>query len=713
MPIDPGNGLTDALNLGKFDLERSSVSRNDSVNGFRDPNDYYRFALGTSSAIAIRLSDLTGNADLELRNASGVLIGLPSANAGTADEVITTTLSEGVYYVRVFAPTQANTTLFYNLSVVRTGQGLDPGSTPSLATDLGTFSSFNFDLTEGLANDTVDYYKVELAERRTLTAILTPQQANADLEIRNSADQVIVPGGSSTNLGTAVDRVSLDLNPGVYYIRVFTTPGTATAYRLQVEDTAVDLIGNTPAAAFNFGLLNSPPVPPKNAEDSLGRTDVDFFKFQLNTLSNFSLTLTGLDGDADVELLDRNSNLIARSINAGPVPEAVISRLEAGEYFIRVYPGTSTSSTEFYNLTVFAVPVDSAGFTITDALNITNQIDNPFAPAEFRDWVGEVDLSDMYRFDLDAPAFFNLSLKGLTANADVDVQLWQAGANGAITVVAASTQIGSLDESFNRSLAAGTYYIRVFPAALAPGNTTFRNSEYRMLVSTSVFSNLLPVEKDLGSLSSTTVRQSGTVSLENTADVYRFNLATARSLSLALTGLSSTVNADVRIIRDTNNNGFIDGEDQAISSSFGAGISELFTLPTLAAGQYFVQVYLTSPGSSAYTLALTAGSPTLIPTSVSSFAGSELTQPVNPLDSPAEPTLTRLSTSPSGFVEPGSVEPGSVEPGSVEPELLQLSLSPTSTIDYLDSAVGSLSFGAVTDRDSAPVDGFDPLALLV
>jgi trimeric autotransporter adhesin len=698
MPIDPGNGLTDALNLGKFDLERSSVSRNDSVNGFRDPNDYYRFALGTSSSITIRLSDLTGNADLELRNASGVLIGSPSTSAGTADEVITTTLSEGVYYVRVFAPNQANTTIFYDLSVVRTGQGLDPGSTPNLATDLGTFSSFSFDLTEGLANDTTDYYRVELAERRTLTATLTPQQANADLEIRNSADQVILPGGSSTNLGTAVDRVSLDLNPGVYYIRVFTAPGTATAYRLQVEDTAVDLIGNTPATAFDFGLLNSPPVPPKSAEDSLGRTDVDFFKFRLNTLSNFSLTLTGLDGDADVELLDRNSNLIARSINAGPVPEAVISRLEAGEYFIRVYPGTSTSSTEFYNLTVFAVPVDSAGFTTADALDITNQINNPSAPAEFKDWVGEVDFNDLYRFVLTAPTtFFNLSLRGLTSNADVDVQLLQVSSTGTFTVVDASTQTGSLDESFNRLLAAGTYYIRVFPAALAPGNTTFRNSDYRMLVSTNAFSNLLPVERDLGSLGSTTVRQSGTVSLENTSDVYRFNLATARSLSLALTGLSTTVNANVQIVRDTNNNGFIDFEDQTISSSFGIGISELFTLPTLAAGQYFVQVYLATPSSTAYTLALTAVAPTLIPTSASLVPGSELTQLINTLDSSAEYMLMQPSTSSSSSVEPG---------------LTQLSLSSTSTINYLDSEVGTLNFGAVADRDPAPVDGFDPLALI-
>jgi len=90
----------------------------------------------------------------------------------------------------------------------------------------------------------------------------------------------------------------------------------------------------------------------------------DFYRFEIDTKSNFSLRLDGLTRDADVKLIqDRNSNgvvnfgeVISSSLNEGTTPEVIdVSKLAPGTYYVQVssFLGNSTN----YNLTLSATPV--------------------------------------------------------------------------------------------------------------------------------------------------------------------------------------------------------------------------------------------------------------------------------------------------------------------------------------------------------------------
>ena len=105
---------------------------------------------------------------------------------------------------------------------------------------------------------------------------------------------------------------------------------------------------------------------------------------------------------------------------------------------------------------------DYAGNTLGTARAVTVSS----STTTFRDWVGSADTNDYYRFSLGGTSNLNLSLTGLTANADVQLL------NSAGTVIRSSTARGSSSEFITQQLAAGTYYVRVYPFS---SNSTYYN----------------------------------------------------------------------------------------------------------------------------------------------------------------------------------------------------------------------------------------------
>jgi len=90
----------------------------------------------------------------------------------------------------------------------------------------------------------------------------------------------------------------------------------------------------------------------------------DFYRFDINTKSNFSLRLDGLRADADVKLIqDRNRNgvvdfgeTIDYSLEIGTVPDVInVSNLAPGTYYVQVssFLGNSTN----YNLNLSATSI--------------------------------------------------------------------------------------------------------------------------------------------------------------------------------------------------------------------------------------------------------------------------------------------------------------------------------------------------------------------
>ena len=105
---------------------------------------------------------------------------------------------------------------------------------------------------------------------------------------------------------------------------------------------------------------------------------------------------------------------------------------------------------------------DYAGNTLGTARAVTLSS----STTTFQDWVGSADTNDYYRFSLGGSSNLNLSLTGLTADADVQLL------NSAGTVIRSSTAGGSSSEFITQQLAAGTYYVRVYPFS---SNSTYYN----------------------------------------------------------------------------------------------------------------------------------------------------------------------------------------------------------------------------------------------
>jgi len=211
-----------------------------------------------------------------------------------------------------------------------------------------------------------------------------------------------------------------------------------------------DYAGNTLATARNIGTLSTLRV----FSDWVGSTDVnDYYGFSLAQASNFNLSLSGLSADADVQLLNGSGSVLASSVNGGSTSESIVRSLAIGNYFVRVYPYSGSTN---YTLSLSATPStapDNAGNTLATARNI-----GALSTAQsFSDWVGSADTNDYYGFSLLQASNFNLSLSGLSADADVEL-LSSSG-----SVLASSANGGSTSESIIRSLTAGNYFVRVYP----------------------------------------------------------------------------------------------------------------------------------------------------------------------------------------------------------------------------------------------------------
>ena len=98
-PQDPGETIDSALDLGNLNAD-GILQTSDSV-GNGDPRDFYRFQVDTSLYVVIRLTDLSSDIDIVLRNSSGTAI-IRSENSRTSDEVISSTLNAGIYYLEVY-----------------------------------------------------------------------------------------------------------------------------------------------------------------------------------------------------------------------------------------------------------------------------------------------------------------------------------------------------------------------------------------------------------------------------------------------------------------------------------------------------------------------------------------------------------------------------------------------------------------------------------
>ncbi len=68
-----------------------------------DLQDYFRFEVTTASALRINLSGLSQDMDIQLLDSAGRVFRLPCVGGNSIENMLTSTLAVGTYYLRVFA----------------------------------------------------------------------------------------------------------------------------------------------------------------------------------------------------------------------------------------------------------------------------------------------------------------------------------------------------------------------------------------------------------------------------------------------------------------------------------------------------------------------------------------------------------------------------------------------------------------------------------
>ena len=274
---------------------------------------------------------------------------------------------------------------------------------------------------------------------------LTGLTGNADLTLLNASGMQLK---TSAKTGTADEAInSVSLLAGTYYVKVAAGFGVNDAgYTLSntIKYCPVDKAANNYKTAQDISTL----------DNWVGFGDAaDFYKLTMTNAGTLTLGLTGLNGNADLTLLNASGMQFKTSAKTGTADEAINSvSLLAGTYYVKVAAGFGVNDASYtLSNTISYFPGDTndkAGNTIAAA----KLIDTPTQTG----WVGFGDTDDYYRFDLAAAAQGTLRLYDM-AGGNADLSLYNAKG----MLLKKSAKLGALEDTLTSSLAAGTYYARV------------------------------------------------------------------------------------------------------------------------------------------------------------------------------------------------------------------------------------------------------------
>ncbi|MEX0270554.1 Ig-like domain-containing protein [Leptolyngbyaceae cyanobacterium UHCC 1019] len=478
MPDTAGNSLATATSLK---LLSTAQSFQDLVTPAA--NDFYRFSLANQSSFNLSLTGLDADANVALLDSAGSLVTVNSVeqisnNQGKFSESINTILNPGVYYIQV-APGLNTSIANYTLNVSAADNLID--------TDIIWRNYQNGETTVWQLNDalgyTGGYSLLPPSTEPAVWAIRATGDFNRDgqtdilwryealgltliwfMQDTALASFTLLPAtknGSWTvaGVGDLNDDGSTDIlwwNAATEKLDVWLMQGASSVGSIAIAQQQQP--GWTARGLGDFNRDGFLDILWHN--NSTAASEVWFLK-NTTFLSEAALNTSFakpwyISGVADFNK-DGNSDILWRNYGAG------------GQNQIWLMNGTSLTSTvslisinsPSWNSTPYSRygqpnPIDVAGNTIATAFNLGSGLGQS---ATYRDRVGGQDTSDYYRFDITNTTQVSLLLSNLTGN--LDLQLFDSSGN---TIVDSSSQSGLSPESIIRSLSAGTYYARVFPA---------------------------------------------------------------------------------------------------------------------------------------------------------------------------------------------------------------------------------------------------------
>ncbi|MBE9059704.1 S8 family serine peptidase [cf. Phormidesmis sp. LEGE 11477] len=433
--------------------------------GRNDRNDFYRFSLSQESKFSLSLTGLGENANVRLLSSDRKTIE-KSANKRTDAESIERTLAAGDYLIKVFSHKQSDTAYKLQLSATAAlsspNPNVRPGDTLDTAGDLGSFSgSRSFENSLGSTNQN-DYYRFTLEKDSDFSLILGVLSGPVDAQLLDSSGSAIA---NSAWVSGRDESIRVALTAGTYYVNVspyFSFIGADYTLDLSATERS-NQAGNTFATAFNMGRLSKQ----RSFQSFVGPYNKnDYYRFNVNKVSQLEVSLGDLGALASVELYDSSGTSLRSSQHEGILPEGMLKSLHPGTYYVRVYVNPYYSRDTDYTLSLSTTPLsiaDGAGNTREKArdlgvLNRSRSVSDLLGAGD--------DKEDYYRFELKKRQGFSLSVTEL--NDNINVKLLDSSGR----VIESSSRYNDSPESIDALLDAGVYYIRLTPRSslLGPDN---------------------------------------------------------------------------------------------------------------------------------------------------------------------------------------------------------------------------------------------------
>ncbi|NGZ27878.1 MAG: hypothetical protein G8345_13440, partial [Magnetococcales bacterium] len=396
--------------------------------------------------------------------------------------------------------------------------------------------------------DANDYFSFSISTPHTVRITLSGLEANANLYLfgGNGTSQL----NSSLQIGTKTDAISQALTPGSYYVRISSVSQVASHYSMNLS-AKPDLGGNSTAGALSLGRLSN---LPKTITGWLGQGDnQDYFRFLVPNAGRVLLTLSNLDANANVQLLNQNGNVLATSSVNSVINDTLAMHLaSSGTYYAKV---VSTPATDY------TLAISLAGDT--DEIEPTTDLSK-----SWDGWLGSGDLQDVYTFYIGTTS--NLTTLTLD-NKDGDANLYLYNAKNQ-ALLASSTATGINDEEIRYQLSTGTYFAKVV--------TTSNALNYTL--------GMARVDDTggdtVGTATELKTSASGWLGSGDSTDFYTITLAATGHLSLTL----DTLTADANLyLMNANGTG-------VLASSTLTGANQENIDLQLTGGNYLVKVFRTN-----------------------------------------------------------------------------------------------------------------------
>ena len=584
LPDAAGHSLASATALAAPTTTLASVS--DWV-GNAAPNDYYSFTLAAGATVNLQLSGLSNSATLYLYDASGNNLGdIGGGMAGNA--LISESLTAGTYFVRVNASQDTKYTLSDWTGTPKVGASGDAdnaGNTLSGAntTAFGAVGSTAKTVAGWVgATDTDDYYQFSVTGPTALTAQLSGLGGSEYLYLYNSSGTQIALdySGGATYPASIVQ----DLASGTYYVDVSSaSTGANSGYSLSlVANALANAVGTTEAAATSLGALSATPVV---KSDWVGAAAPDdWYTFTLSALSTLTLGLSGLNGsDYDsLTLLDASGNQINAVTNyLDNSPNALVSTLAAGTYFVHVSDVGGSSYDSAYTLSASAAAVLNAiGTTLATATSL-----GALGTSTASDTLSGAAPVDYYSVSVSSLRRIALQVTGLTASATLT--LYDASDNSIASASTSASGDASSCATLIKTLGPGQYFAGISESGSA-------TTPYKFVATTTP---ILTARLTTDSGSSATDGLTNNPSISGTGNDSTLVHFTIDGVAVATTVTSSATGAWTFVPT-----GLVDGKHTVIASETDpvgdtGTVSLTFTLDTTA--QAVKESLTTDTGSSA------------------------------------------------------------------------------------------------------------------